>query len=114
MCSKHYRCLQIECEGFIATSLDNEKQENVKCPSCKKAINIAEMLILINSYFDDFDKGISLMNRGNIEEAINVMCMFSDLMHGVCVPPVKKVSLCHEALRSCWSAAATYAVKGSE
>lgn len=57
--------------------------------------------MLVKSYDNDYSQGLQLMQEGKLQDAAKIFSTYSDVIHAVCQPPYKNVSLAHEALRSC-------------
>ncbi|XP_046669354.1 SET and MYND domain-containing protein 4-like [Homalodisca vitripennis] len=98
----HLRCKMKDCDGFITTSIEPRKPK-AKCPKCGVNLNLAEAALLVKSYHNDYERGLAAMGEGQLTEAAQVFSAYSDVMHVVCRPPIKNVSLAQEALRSCWA-----------
>lgn len=75
----------------------------MKCPKCKQNISIADNILLVNTYLENFTHGMDFMDKGDLDEATAIFSEFSDNMHKICKPPFKKLSLSHVALTTCWA-----------
>lgn len=50
-----------------------------------------------------YQEGKKELDRGNISAAISSLSAYSNEMSALCIPPVKTLTLAHEALRICWA-----------
>ncbi|XP_075212677.1 protein-lysine N-methyltransferase SMYD4-like [Lycorma delicatula] len=97
------RCHNKGCSGTIKTSIKTSSKSNVKCSVCRNEIKVEEMVLLIKSFVDDHARALTSMESGEIEKAVNLLCQYTNTVHSICRPPNKDLSLCQEALRSCWA-----------
>ncbi|XP_054273214.1 SET and MYND domain-containing protein 4 isoform X2 [Macrosteles quadrilineatus] len=96
------RCQKNGCEGFVTAFTDGKKQK-AKCNKCSTVLNTSELALLVKSYNEDYSRGFSLMSEGKLCEAAEIFSAFLDVMHVICKPPMKNISLAQEAMRSCFA-----------
>nr|XP_018910791.1 PREDICTED: SET and MYND domain-containing protein 4 [Bemisia tabaci] len=93
----------------ISINKNNKQKSNkkdIKCSSCgycAESSFLQKTEELIHSLDKKYQEGKKELDRGNISAAISSLSAYSNEISALCIPPVKTLTLAHEALRICWA-----------
>lgn len=97
-----HRCESTNCKYLFLQPVTAEDIDPT-CPRCHSNTDLLDKLDQFSQIQKLYEKGFEDMNSQKYENAIRLFIAFLDRMYAIGSPPDKKISLCQEALRTCYS-----------
>lgn len=74
-----------------------------RCPKCFNKIKLTDLVNKVSRIDSLFEKGMHYMDGEMCEKAVPLFLTYLDEMHKIGAQPCRGISLCQEALRTCYA-----------